>query len=156
MKIDQIGLLGQTPGEGPDKKVKVTGPSFQSELKKVLDSEKTSSVSSTSKTSSTVDPSKVGFNKEITSLGSETKVVQSSAMDLTYGILDDLESFQNTLGNPNQPLVRVRELMEKISLKKNFLLDLLPNLDGELAGIAKETALLVNTESSKFYREYQI
>jgi len=70
--------------------------------------------------------------------------------------LDDLESFQNTLGNPNQPLVRVRELMEKITLKKNSLLDLLPNLDGELAGIAKETALLVNTESSKFYREYQI
>jgi len=81
MKIDQIGLSGQTLGEGPDKKVNVTGPSFQSELKKVLDLEKTSSVSSTSKTSSTVDPSKVGFNKEMTSLGSETKVVRSSVIN---------------------------------------------------------------------------
>jgi hypothetical protein len=156
MKIDPTDLSGQTPLEGPGKKVKISGPSFQSELQRVFTSEKPGSASSTSKTSGTLNPLNAGSPSDVKNTGPETSLQKSIAVELAYGLLDDLEVFQNTLGNPNQPLGRAREIMERITLKKDSLLDLLPDLDGELAGIARETALLVSDESSKFYREYRL
>lgn len=160
MKINQVGSGGQVPGEGPGKKEKVQNSSFQSELQKVLDSGNSPSSSKTSSTPSPADvdrSSGISFNRMDSVTDAQPGTPRDSVLNLTGGLLDDLDNFRLTIGNSQLPLVRAKDLMERINIQKDSLLERMPDLDDEdLKSIVKDAVLLVNEESARYFRNYQM